>query len=154
MAALAIGSLCAGTYGTAVVLPDYFHERQTQLARLQPAWHWIAANTPPDARFAACDDTLLYLYAGRRGYTEPILPAVVYGTPEKTVPPYIASLPALWKQIGITHVLLTDYDFVRDLHSLGHDELARLLSQSQRFRLVYSDPAARVYALTSDNERH
>jgi hypothetical protein len=147
IATLAVGSLWSTTEGTLVLLPDYFGERQKQLTRLQPVWHWIAASTPPDARFAACDDTLLYLYAGRRGYTEPILPALVYGSQGATLPGYIAGLPALWHEIGVTHVLLTDYDFLRDLHAPGHGALARLLSDPRRFRLQYSDSAARVYAM-------
>jgi hypothetical protein len=154
IAALIAGSVWSMAQGTAVVLPDYFHERQRQLTRLQPVWHWISANTPVDARFAACDDTLLYLYANRRGYTEPILPAVVYGVQAETVPPYIAGLPALWRQVGVTHVLLTDYDFLRDLHDLGHAELARLLSDPERFRVLYSDGASKVYAVRSENERN
>ena len=159
IAALVIGSVWSMAQGTAIVLPDYFHERQRQLTRLQPVWQWISANTPVDARFAACDDTLLYLYANRHGYTEPILPAVVYGVQTETVPPYIASLPALWRQVGVTHVLLTDYDFLRDLHDLGHAKLAQLLSDPRRFRLLYSDGAAKVYAVQpdavrSENERN
>ena len=150
----AVASLWSTTQSTLVLLPDYFGERQTQLTRLKPAWRWIANNTPPGARFAACDDTLLYLYSGRRGYTEPILPGVVYGDQRTTVPPYIAGLPALWRQVGITHVLFTDYDFVRDLHQRGHDALAGLLSDPQRFRLLYADPASRVYAVRSEDESH
>ncbi len=145
IALLAGASLWSTMQGTLVLLPDYFGERQRQLARLQPVWHWIAASTPPEARFAACDDTLLYLYSGRRGYTEPILPAVVYGSPAATVPGYIEGLPALWRQVGVTWVLFTDYDFQRDLHEPGHDALARLLADPKRFRLLYSDGAARVY---------
>jgi hypothetical protein len=147
LAALAAGSFWSTTEGTLVLLPDYFGERQRQLTRLQPVWHWIAANTRPDARFAAYDDTLLYLYSGRRGYTEPILPGVVYGSPDATLPGYIAGLPALWREVGVTHVLLTDYDFLRDLHEPGHDALARLLRDPRRFRLLYADGTARVYAL-------
>ena len=150
IAALVVGSVWSMAQGTAVVLPDYFRERQRQLARLQPVWQWISANTPVDARFAACDDTLLYLYAHRRGYTEPILPGVVYGVQAETVPPYIAGLPALWRQVGVTHVLLTDYDFLRDLHDLGHAKLAQLLSDPRRFRLLYSDGASKVYAVRSE----
>jgi hypothetical protein len=154
IAALVIGAVWSMAQATAVVLPDYFHERQRQLSRLQPVWAWISSNTPVDARFAACDDTLLYLYANRRGYTEPILPAVVYGVQAETVPRYIASLPALWRQAGVTHVLLTDYDFLRDLHDLGHAKLAQLLSDPRRFRLLYSDGASRVYAVRSENGRN
>jgi hypothetical protein len=147
IAVLAGGSLWSTAEGTLVLLPDYFGERQSQLTRLQPAWNWIAGNTPPASRFAACDDTLLYLYSGRRGYTEPILPAVVYGQQSGAVAGYVAGLPALWRQVSVGYVLFTDYDFVRDLHAPGHDALARLLSDPSRFRLLYSDPAARVYAV-------
>jgi len=147
IAALAAGSLWSITEGTVVLLPEYFGERQRQLTRLQPAWQWIAANTRPDARFAAYDDTLLYLYSGRRGYTEPIMPGVVYGPQDAAVTGYIAGLPALWREAGVTHLLFTDYDFLRDLHAPGHDALARLLWDPRRFRLLYTDGTARVYAL-------
>ncbi|MGA2183432.1 MAG: hypothetical protein ABSH47_10415 [Bryobacteraceae bacterium] len=149
IAALAAGSLWSTTEGTLVLLPKYFGERQSQLIRLQPAWQWIVANTPTAARFAAYDDTLLYLYAGRRGYTEPILPGVVYGSED--VPSCIAGLPALWSQVGVTHVLFTEYDFLRDFHEPGHDALAGLLADQRRFRLLYSDGAARVYGVASSN---
>jgi hypothetical protein len=145
IAGLLAGSLWSTGEATLVLLPGYFGERQTQLSRLQPVWRWIAASTPEDARFAACDDTLLYLNSGRRGYTEPILPAVVYGNTSAQA--YVAGLPARWREVGVTHVLLTDYDFVRDLHAPGHDALARLLSDPRRFRLLYSDGAARVYSV-------
>jgi hypothetical protein len=49
--------------------------------------------------------------------------------------------------LGVTHVLLTDYDFLRDLHAPGHEALARLLGDPRRFRLLYFDPAARIYGV-------
>ena len=49
IAALVIGSVWSMAQGTVVVLPDYFHERQRQLSRLQPVWAWIK-QTRPSAR--------------------------------------------------------------------------------------------------------
>ncbi|HTP89786.1 MAG TPA: hypothetical protein VMJ34_22725 [Bryobacteraceae bacterium] len=152
IAALVAGSLWSTTESTVVLLPDYFAGRRSELSRLTPVWRWIAAATPSDARFVSCDDTLLFLHTGRRSYSQPILPSVVYGS--RPIPDYIAGLPALWRSLGVTHVLLTDYDFQRDLHAAGHDALARLLSDPRRFRLVYTDQAARVYTLPSENEPH
>ena len=147
IAGLSIGSVWSDVEGTFVLLPSYFSERQEQLTRLHPVWQWIAGNTAADARFAACDDALLYLYSRRHGYTEVILPGVIYGDQAIAVPAYIEGLPAMWRRVGITHVLFTDFDFLRDLHTPGHDALGRLLSGSPQFQLLYADKAARVYAV-------
>lgn len=143
---------CAASmgYGIFVLLPSYFHDRQEQRAHMRPVYLWIALNTRSDERFAAYDDTLLYLYTRRQGYTVPILPALVYGTEADAVSKYVFSLADLWREKGVTYVLATEYDFQRDLHKPAQDSLSRLLQDRSRFQQVYGDPTARVYRLAPE----
>jgi hypothetical protein len=147
--ALAGGSVYSLARGTFVMLPEYFADRQEQYDRMMPAYRWISANTPPRARFAAYDDTLLYLHFGRQGYTVPILPSLVYGLDPDAVRSYITRLPALWRKKGVTHVLVTAYDFRRDLHQPALEALLALTRDASRLRPIYTDPIAQVYEFSA-----
>ncbi len=142
---LAGGCAASIAYGSFSVVPDYFHDHRQQRAQMLPVYQWIAANTNLDERFAAYDDTLLYLNTGRRGYTVPILPALVYGPGSDAVPRYVSSLPDLWREKRVNYVLATQWDFQRDLHKPAQDSLNSLLHDRSRFLPVYSDPVAQVY---------
>lgn len=145
IAALAGGSLFLMLRGTVSLLPDYFQECETRMAQMQPVYGWIASHTAPADRFAAYDDTLLYLYAGRRGYTVPVLPRLIYEQNPEAVGAYVLGLPELWRARQVSYVLVTASDFRRDLHTPAQDSLARLVQDRTHFQQVYRDPAAQVY---------
>ena len=145
---------CAITIGDGVLrqLPEYYHDREVQNARMRPVYRWIAANVPADARFAAYDDTLLFLNTGRRGYTEPVLPHEVYNSSAEKTGAYITNdLPVLWREKRVNYVLVTEYDFRRDLHRPALEALLRLVQDRQRFEPIYQDPTARLYKLAESH---
>ncbi len=148
---LAGGSVYTLARGTFVMLPEYFADRQTQFDQMMPAYRWIAANTPPRARFASYDDTLLYLHSKRQGYTVPILPSLVYGQDPDAVRSYVARLPALWREKEVTHVLVTAYDFRRDLHQPALGALLALTQDHSQLRRIYADPIAQVYEFSASS---
>ena len=127
------------------VLPDYFADREQQRAEMAPAYTWIAAHTRPDDRFSAYDDTLLYLNASRHGYTVPILPRLVYKPDPAAVRQFVFGLEGFWRAKRVAYVLVTKYDFRRDLHNDALDALRDMVRNSRRFQPIYSDPAAQVY---------
>ncbi len=145
--ATGMGFLMSAARGDTQVLPEYFANREEQRSQMKPVYRWISANTPPEAVFAAYDDALLYLNTGRRGYTVPILPALVYGTDPNAVQQYALNLPALWREKHITYVLAARWDFQRDLHTTAQDELSRLLHDRSRFQTMYEDSFAQVYRI-------
>jgi hypothetical protein len=126
-------------------LPDYFADREQQRAEMLPVYTWIAAHTSAGDRFAAYDDTLLYLNAGRRGYTVPILPRLVYNPDPVAVRQFVSGLREFWRAKRVAYVLVTKYDFRRDLHAGALDSLRDVVGEGSRFEQIYSDPAARVY---------
>lgn len=147
---IAAGSLGSGLHGLFVVLPEYFGDRETQRAEMIPVYRWIAAHTDSEERFAAYDDTMLYLNAGRRGYTVPLLPRLVYGLDTNDVRQYISGLGAFWRDKRVAYVLVTKYDFRRDLHEVALDSLRDMLQDRKRFQPLYSDPAAQVYRFVEE----
>jgi hypothetical protein len=147
MLALIVGG-CAVSIGNGLfrTLPEYLHDCEVRRAQMLPVYRWIGSNVPSDARFAAYDDTLLYLYSGRRGYTTPILPRLVYGSEPGRSQEYVThGLPELWRQKRVNYVLVTEYDFRRDLHKPALEALLRLVRDRTRFEPVYADRTAQLY---------
>jgi hypothetical protein len=143
--AIAAGSLTTNLKGDVSVLPGYFADAENQRAEMQPVYRWIESHTGPTDRFAAYDDPLLYLNAGRQGYTTPLLPGLVYGQDSSDVQRYIQGLGAFWSEKHVAYVLVTKYDYRRDLHDVALDTLHTMVEDRARFEPVYSDPAAQVY---------
>jgi len=142
---IAAGSFGSALHGIFFVLPEYFGDRENQRAEMMPVYRWIAANTGSEERFAAYDDTMLYLHASRRGYTVPLLPRLVYDLDTNAVQRYISGLGAFWRDKRVVYVLVTKYDFRRDLHEVALDSLGDMVQDRTRFQLLYSDRTARVY---------
>jgi hypothetical protein len=143
--AVAGGSVGLMLHADIVLLSDYFRQQEVQRSDMRPVYQWIRANTAADERFAAYDDTLLYLNSARHGYTVAVLPVLVYGADPAAVPAYIATLPSLWREKHVNYLLVTAYDFRRDLHKPAQDSLARLVENRSMFQPVYADAVAQIY---------
>ncbi|MBV8819795.1 MAG: hypothetical protein JO022_15645 [Acidobacteriaceae bacterium] len=144
---LGVGCAVSLANGLIRVLPAFYEEREKERDQLQPTYRWIASNTPQNARFAAYDDTMLFLYTGRHGYTVPILPPLVYANDSEGVAKFIGGLDSLWREKNVTYVLVTRDDFQRDFHEPAQAALRRLVADRSRFEPVYTDAAAEVYRL-------
>ncbi len=134
------------------LLPAYFYDRQVEREKIMPAYRWIKANTEPTARFSAYDDTLLYLYTGRQGYTQAILPRLVYPHNPDAIPDYIRTLPEFWRAKRVDYVMVTLYDFRRDFHDPALDALRAMTADASRFQQVYNDPSVQVYRFQPTKE--
>ncbi len=148
----AAGSVGAAVHGIAFVLPDYFRDREEQRAEMLPVYRWISDHTAPEARFAAYDDTLLYLNTERHGYTPVLLPRLVYSQDDRAVRSYVSGLDAVWRDQHINYLLVTNYDFQRDLHQVALDSLKTMVEDRRRFEPVYAGAVSQVYKLVDDNE--
>jgi hypothetical protein len=67
-------ALVTQCYVTFVFLHESAEQKAVKLADQRVAYEWMAANLPPGANVLSYDDTLLYLYAHRRGNYLPLLP--------------------------------------------------------------------------------
>lgn len=148
----AVGSVGAAVHGIAFVLPEYFRDREKQRAEMLPAYRWIRNQTAPEARFSAYDDTLLYLNTQRHGYTPALLPRLVYSQNDQAIQSYVSGLDVVWRGQHIDYVLVTKYDFQRDLHQVALDSLEMVVEDRRRFQPVYADSVSQVYRLVDDSE--
>lgn len=146
---LGVSSLGSILNGIFFVLPQYFSDSKTQRAEMAPVYGWISSHTSTTDRFAAYDDPILYLNTGRQGYTTPLLPRLVYDQDSDEVKRYITGLGTFWGQKQVTYILVTKYDFRRDLHEAALDSLRAMLRDRSRFQPLYSDDTAQVYRFES-----
>lgn len=87
-------------------------DERAALAGKREAYTWIAGNTPPEARFIAYDDVLLYLYTGRQAI-RPIAPSTASDYDND---PGIARLDAghledVARHVGASYWLVAPGDF-------------------------------------------
>lgn len=70
---------------------------------------------------------------------------MVYGHDDIAVTNYVSALPARWREKQVTYLLVTAYDFRRDLHQAALKTLMTLARDGSRFEPVYADPVAQLY---------
>jgi hypothetical protein len=150
IALIGLGSFGSALHGLTSVLPDYFADRQTQRAEMMPVYAWIKDHTNSDKTFAVYDDTLLYLNTGRRGYMPALLPSLIYGQDTNAIQDYVLELGSFWRAKQVAYVLVTKYDFRRDLQETALGSLRNLVQDRKRFQPLYSDDTAQVYGLPAE----
>jgi hypothetical protein len=150
--ALALGTLALA----AIVAVNYVHgipaetahfaERNSKLlAARRGAYDWIQRHTPPDARFIAYDDGLLYLYAGRQAI-RPIdcMPQVYYLHDDRYAERDAARLADVALHVRASYWLASADDYVMESpvdFRLLHAREKVLLADSQ---VVYRSPDGSV----------
>ncbi len=131
----------------ASLLPSYLYDREVERAQLITSYAWIRANTAAGDVFSANDDTLLYLYTGRKGYTQVALPKCFYPTDSNALAEYMDGLPEFWRKKDVSYLLITKYDYRRAFHSQAPEGMRRAVAFASRFPLVYSDPVVQIFRI-------
>ncbi|HUS06161.1 MAG TPA: hypothetical protein VMZ52_07695 [Bryobacteraceae bacterium] len=151
--AIAVVLFCYGatwanlTWGGIRLLPTLMEDRVRLLRDTAPVYSWVREHTLPSDTFLAYDDAVLYLETGRRGLTEPIVGRLLFAEDEAGKRRYVEALPAAARDAGLTHLLLTNVDFYRDLHERGSKALREAADSLPFLRLEYSDAHNRVYKI-------
>jgi hypothetical protein len=153
--AITVASICAlivacfagSLHALAGEIPRSLSEREQQRSRMERVYSWIRHYTPERSVFAAYDDGLLYAYTGRVGRTISLLPARWYGQDAENLDKYLKRTHQGWHLRGVTHVLVTDFDFQRDLSKPAVSAMKNLVADRSCFHPEYQDPAATVYRL-------
>lgn len=123
--------------GLSHYIPSVLATQKSVLIASKATYEWIRNNTPPTARFIACDDPLLYLYTGRQ--------AVRLNLPHKLgrdhdmegVTRTLNSIPELANDMGVRYGVFTPYDY-RILSGEVFETCSRWLRR-QAFHPVFSD---------------
>jgi hypothetical protein len=78
VAVLVLGALAVQCFMSFGYLYDSAAQQRAKLVDLRAAYTWIATNVPASSPVLSNDDTLLYLYSGRRGHWVPMSPRAWY----------------------------------------------------------------------------
>jgi hypothetical protein len=107
----------------------------------QPAYAWIARNTPAGAGFLASEDALLYLYTGRPAMTLIVPMRHFYEGDREGVVRLTLSRPSVAREHGLEYIFDAPRDWWRELLPNS-----RALSRESREALARSGEARQIYA--------
>jgi 4-amino-4-deoxy-L-arabinose transferase-like glycosyltransferase len=128
-------------------LPDMLEEHRSALRENRKAFEWIARNTPPQAEFLAYQDTLLYLYAQRRGIRMILPSAPFYHGDKEAILGQFNKFPEFGIAHGLKFVFATDLDYDTDLDADGCRTMRREVDSSGGLDREFSSPHDAVYAV-------
>ncbi len=136
------------SFGLIRFLPDLFADYRTTFESRQPAYQWIARNTPAEANVFAYDDPMIYLYTGRKSCNLPVPPKLYYHGDDAGIDKLINSIPDFARQYQLSYLLLTPGDFYRDLHEARARLLAQAVQHSDSFQASFKTPSVAIYRFT------
>ncbi len=153
--AAVVAANCA--YFAPASLAKLMSEQRTALVGKRKAYAWIAGNTPPEARFIAYDDVLLYLYTGRQAI-RPIAPstASAYDNDLGIARLDAAHLGDVAREVDAAYWLVTPTDFSKEM---GQDPVILARAQNQLLAglpvvLSADSGRIRIYDLKGKNQFH
>jgi len=156
IAAAGFGALAAACLGFCAwkmgdvslsLLPSAYAIEEQRLRLSQPVMDWMRANLPADARVMSEKDPILYLRAGVRGAGR--FPPTIYWYREefgKLRDLYI-DMPRFARELGFTHIYLSDWDYSRDVTDEAHIAILAGLKKHPRLELLHESGQSRVYRI-------
>ena len=147
VSALFAGCLMAQLFTTFNLLPRMMDEFRQRLERNKPAFAWVKNNLPADARILAEQDTLVYLYTGRKS-ANLIIPTVhMYrDEPKQILAAYSDAVNYARKQ-NLNYLYLTKDDFRRDLDLEDYQKIQKSLENPIGVAKVYDQGGIRIFKL-------
>ncbi|MCX6599681.1 MAG: hypothetical protein NTV70_25285, partial [Acidobacteria bacterium] len=146
-AAFVLSVLYLNLEGVFVLLPRMAHTLRERQLKLQPVYQWIARETPPNARFAAAQDPLLWLHTGRtaRGMHAPT--KYFYGDRREALSGYFADLPGFMREHHLDYALVLEDDYALDLTAEEVKTQAVKILSNPALRCVHRNGKASVMVL-------
>lgn len=131
--------------GEFVFLPRLLAAHRRDFNSRRPAYEWIAKHAPASANVFAYDDSLLYLYTGRRSCGMPIPPKLYFHDDDAGIDRLLRSIPGFASENQLDFLLLSRGDFYRDLHAPGAQHLTQAVESNPRFHPLYRTPSLAIY---------
>jgi hypothetical protein len=129
-------------------LPETFTERRELQAAERQAYGWIAQQLPPQARFLAYDDTILYLYTGRPALSIRVPTKLYYQDDGESLIRLHSQLDEFAGARGVNYVLATTEDYYRgEVPATFRAHARQAASELYRSRRVYQGGPVSIYDL-------
>lgn len=139
--------VACGVLGLYAFLPKLLNSYKADLISRRPAYEWMKSHTPPGAGVFAYDDSLVYLYTGRRSCGIPIPTKYFYYDDDAALGRLVDGIPNFARAQGLSYILVTGSDFYRDLHSAGAQRLAQVVEKTASCRTQYRSGGVTIHLL-------
>jgi hypothetical protein len=119
-------------------IPALLQQGRELTARSREVFRWCQASLPASAVVLASDDTLVYLYTGRKS-VRPVPNSVAFYTNDHAgILANFTHLDELTRVFGITHILVNPHDYETEFESEDRQQILRLLLDNPRHKTIYS----------------
>ena len=137
--------LAGGLYGIrqnsifiARQMPALLRQSREWNARSREVFGWMRQSLPSSAVVLASDDTLVYLYTGRKS-VRPVPNSVAFYTDDHAgMLANFTHLDQVARSFGITHILINPGDYETEFESGDRRQILHLLGDNPGHRIVYA----------------
>lgn len=118
-------------------IPALLQQGRESTARSREVFTWMRASLPTSAVVLASDDTLVYLYTGRKS-VRPVPNSVAFYTNDHAgMLANFTGLEQVVQAFGITHILVSPGDYVTEFEAEDRREIIRLLLENPAHKTIY-----------------
>jgi len=118
--------------------PALLQQGRESTARSRLVFAWMRASLPPSAVVLASNDTLVYLYTGRKS-VRPVPDSVAFYTNDHAgMLANFTGLDQVIGSFGITHILVSPGDYVTEFEAEDRRKIMRLLLENPAHKTIYS----------------
>jgi hypothetical protein len=132
-------------YVTFVFLHESADQKAAKLADQSAAYAWMAANLPVDANVLSYDDTLLYLYAHRRGNYLPLLPRWWYAEDHAAMVAAYKDVAAYCRDRHLDYFYFTTQDLDREVGEEDRQAIEQAVRANRQLAPVFQYGIGTVY---------
>jgi hypothetical protein len=119
-------------------IPALLRQSREWTARSREVFLWCRASLPTSAVVLASDDTLVYLYTGRKS-VRPVPNSVTFYTNDHAgILANFTHLDEVVQAFGITHILINPGDYETEFEPEDRQQILRLLRENPGHKTVYS----------------
>jgi len=130
---------------TFVSMRESAEEKASKLADQRAAYTWMAANLPQDATVLSYDDSLLYLYAHRRGNYLPLLPRWWYAEDHTSMVAAYSRVAEYCQDRGLQYFYFTTQDLGREVGEDDRAAIERVVRENPALTPIYQYGIGTVY---------
>src|SRR5579872_713003 len=132
-------------------IPALLQQSRELTARSREVFQWCRTSLPASAVVLASNDTLVYLYTGRKS-VRPVPNSVAFNTNDHAgMLTNFTHLDEVVRAFGITHILINPRDYETEFEPEDRQQILRLLLENPRHKTVYAADGFTVLEIESPN---
>jgi hypothetical protein len=130
-------------------IPALLQQSRELTARSREVFRWCRTSLPASAVVLASDDTLVYLYTGRKS-VRPVPNSVAFYTNDHAgMLANFTHLDEVTRDFGVTHILINPRDYETEFEPQDRQEILRLLLENPRHKTIYAADGFTVLEIES-----